>query len=494
MAQKRASPGTPPAEASTPDHYHWMVLSVTSIGVLLTALNLSALYVALPSVVRHFHAGALAASWILLSYMLVNTVLILVFGRIADIFGRRTLYLIGFVIFVLSSLLLGLAPNVWVLIGLRGVQAAGGALIITNTTAILTDVFPRRLLSQGLGLNVAMASISQLLGSAVGGVVVALGGWRWVFWYNVPVGIIGLLWGILVLRPMPTSGPHEPIDVRGSVLSFMALTGLLVALSEGGVQGWSTLPVLVGLTAFLVLLPIFLRVEVRTRYPIVDLSLFRNWTYASANLTTFLNSATRSSPALLIPLFLQAARGESPATVGLQVLPLSVGLLLASPVAGFLGSRYSARLLSSIGLGVSGVGLLILALGATATTPYTVIALGLLLTGSGSGFFLTPNTTSIMTSVPPERRGAANGLRSMLQNTGVVVSTALCLAIATSPLPAAFKDQAYAGTLSHLSQHAVGLFSSGVQMAFAVMALIAFFAMVVSFARGGAIRTSPRGT
>lgn len=469
------------------DNYHWMVLSVTSLGVLLMGLNTSTLNVALPSVVRHFHADPFAANWILLSYMLINTVLILVFGRLADIFGRRTLYLLGFVVFSLASLLLGLSPNVAVLIALRMVQAAGAALIVTNTTALITDVFPPRLLSQGLGLNVATVSVATLLGPAVGGFFAATAGWRWVFWFNVPLGAIGLIWGAATLRKVPRTGAREPIDVAGNILAFLAIGGLLLALSLGGVEGWDNPQVLVGIAAFVVFLPLFLLVEMRSAYPMVDLALFRNWTYAMANFAAFLNSLARSSPVLLIAIFLQAARGESPFDAGLRVLPVSIGLMVASPIAGALSRWYSARLLSTAGLGISAVGLLILAFTTTPTAPYSLTGLGLGLAGAGSGFFLTPNTTSIMTSIGRAQRGAANGLRSMLQNFGVVVSTALSLAIVTSGLKPAAKGQAYAGTLSQLSHSALATLSAGYRTAFLVMVGATLLAVIVSFGRGGSL-------
>jgi MFS family permease len=170
-------------------------LSVTSLGVLLAAANTSTLDVALPVVARHFRASATAASWALLTYMLVNTVLILAFGRLADIVGRRRLYLAGLGTFTLASLACGFAPNILALDVLRGVQAIGAAAIITNTTAQLTDAFPRNLLATALGLNVAVAAASQVIGPVIGGAMASTWGWRAVFWFNVPTGVVGLVCG-----------------------------------------------------------------------------------------------------------------------------------------------------------------------------------------------------------------------------------------------------------------------------------------------------------
>jgi EmrB/QacA subfamily drug resistance transporter len=460
---------------------------VTGLGVLVVGLNASTLNVALPTVVRHFHAGPLAASWILLSYMLANTVLILFFGRLADILGRERLYLSGFLILTCASFLLGFSPNVVVLILLRVVQAVGAALIVTNTTAIITDVFPPRLLGQGLGLNVALVSIAQMLGPPVGGFFATSLGWRWVFWFNVPVGAIGLIWAARVLRRQPRTGAREPIDVLGAVIMALALAGLLYGVSEGGVQGWGSPPVIAGLAVAAALIPVFLLVEHRTRYPMVDLGLFRNREFALANLANFLNSVARSAPLLIVALFLQAVHGDRPLEAGLKVLPISIGLLVASPVAGFLSKWHPARILSTLGLLCSTVGLIVIAMSATPDAPYLPMAVGLALTGFGFGFFLTPNTTSIMSAVARQRRGIANGVRSMLQNTGFVVSTALALAISTSSLLPDAKSQAYAGTLSHLSTASVGTFAAGCRTAMLVMAAATAAAIVASFSRGATL-------
>jgi EmrB/QacA subfamily drug resistance transporter len=364
------------------------------------------------------------------------------------------------------------------------VQAVGAALIITNTTAIITDVFPSRLLGQGLGINVALISVAQLLGPPVGGFFATTLGWRWVFWFNVPVGVIGLIWAARVLRREPRVGEREPIDVLGAAVMAIALGGLLYGLSEGGVQGWTSPPVIAGMVVAAVMLPAFLLIERRTRFPMVDLSLFRNREFAMANLANFLNSVARSAPLLLVALFLQAVHGDRPVDAGLKVLPLSIGLLIASPIAGTLSKWYPARILSTSGLLCSTAGLVLLAVNATPTSQYAPMGIGMALTGFGFGFFLTPNTTSIMAAVAPQRRGIANGVRSMLQNTGFVVSTALALAISTSSLAPAAKDQAYAGTLSHLSASSVDTFAAGCRTALLVLAASTALAIVVSYNRG----------
>ncbi|WP_274648720.1 MFS transporter [Paenibacillus humicola] len=474
------------------DRYPWLLLSVTSLGVLLTTLNLSTLNVALPEVAAYFHAGAVATSWILLSYMLFNTILILVFGKLADIYGRRTLYLIGLTEFTVVSLLCGFSENVWVLIGLRILQAAGGALVITNTTPLITDAFPQRDLGTALGINVLNASVAQLAGPVVGGYLVYAFGWRWVFWFNVPIGIIGILWAIYTLRPVPGQAKGEKIDFPGNAFILLGLGGLIFAFSEGGVIGWSSGLVLGGMALFVLFAACFVWWERHAPYPTVDLTLFRDRSYAMANLATFLNSLARSSVVLLVALFFQVVSRENTFDAGLKVLPVTVGMIIASPVAGALSARFSARLLSTGGLGVTCVGMLLLMENLGLNASVLRIELGQLLVGIGTGLFMTPNTKSIMLTVPLEKRGMANGLRSMLQNMGAVISAALSLMIVTSALPARLKDAIYEGAGAAVSTADIPLIAGGYRLAFLVLLLLTVLAIAASFLRPSAAKTAAK--
>jgi EmrB/QacA subfamily drug resistance transporter len=469
---------------SVKDKLHpWLVLTVTSLGVLLTVLNLGTLNVALPQVSGHFHAGAVATSWILLSYMLFNTILILVFGKLADIYGRRTLYLIGLSGFTIISFLCGIAPNVWVLIILRCLQAAGGALIITNTTPLIMDAFEERKLGTALGINVLVASVGQLIGPVLGGYLVFAFGWRWVFWFNVPLGIIGVIWGIFTLRSVPGRVRHEKIDMMGNLTIFLGLAGLILALSEGGVVGWFSLPVILGLAMFVVFTACFLWVERRVKYPTIDFALFRNRLYTMANLATFLNSLARSSVVLLIALFFEVVHHENPFNAGLKIIPVTIGMIIASPIAGALTAKYSARALSTIGLFGTCIGILLLMWHIGGSGSLFWIMFGQLLIGLGTGLFMTPNTKSILLAVPLERRGVANGLRSMLQNMGAVISTALSLMIVTSALPGRLKDAFYAGANVQLTVNDVRLMVGGYRIAFLVMLVMTLLAIAASYLR-----------
>ncbi|MBO3750476.1 MFS transporter [Streptosporangiaceae bacterium NEAU-GS5] len=457
---------------SSPElRYAWKVCSVTSLGLVLIGVNASTLNVALPAVVRHFRPSPLGASWILLSFLLVSTASLVFFGRVADLLGRREVYLTGFAIFTGASVLAGLAPNVGVLIALRSVQAIGAAMILANGTVIITDAFPPDRLSQGMGVYIGTLSVAQLAGPTLGGLIAETLGWRWIFWINVPAGIVALVWGALVLRRTPR-GAREPVDAPGNLLVFLALSALLFGLSNGS---WAAL------AAFAVLVPLVIVAERRASHPVLNVALFRDRMLAFANLAAFCAALARASLILLAGLYFQAARGVDAFTAGLAVLPVPVGMALASPIAGSLRSvRPMALSVGGALLSAAGLAFLLAGTGG----PYWVTAAGLFLAGCGNGAFLTGNTTQVMRALPSGGLGVINGFRLMTMNTGIVLSVSISLTVLTSAVSPEVRGQIYAGTLSRVSPVALDELISGFQRAYAVLlgvALLgAFFAAMAS--------------
>ncbi|MEU7900566.1 MFS transporter [Nonomuraea sp. NPDC049152] len=474
--------------AVSPDYalrlrYAWRVCSVTSLGLVLIGIAGSTLNVALPAVVRHFHATPFESSWILLSFLLVNTASLVFFGRVADLLGRREVYLAGFALFTVASLLAGLAPGVWFLVAMRVLQAIGSAMILANGTVIITAAFPPDRLSQGMGVYIGTLSIAQLAGPTVGGLIAEAAGWQWIFWVNVPAGVIALLWGVFTLRRMPR-GPREPVDALGNLLIFAALTAFLLALSEIGNGG----PVvIVGGVVAAVLAPLVLLVERRASHPVLDLRLFGGRMLFWANLASFCNALARAALILVVALHFQAARGVDAFTAGLSVLPVPVGMALASPIAGALGRRVSPYALSIGGSLFSAAGLAVLMATARGGTPYWIIGVGLFLAGCGSGTFLTGNTTQVMSALPAGSLGVVNGFRLMVMNVGIVISVGLSLSVLTSAVSPSLRAQVYAGTLSRLSPVAVEQLMSGFRLTYGVL-----FGVALAGALFAALARSPR--
>lgn len=466
--------------------YAWRVLSVTSLGSLLASVNTSTLDVGLPVVAKHFHASATEASWTLLAYMMVNTIMILIFGRLADTIGRRRLYQFGLAALTVASLACGLAPDAVTLDVLRGLQGMGSAAVITNTVALLTDAFPAALLTVGLGLSATVVAAAQVIGPLIGGAMATFFGWRAVFWFTVPLGVAGLTWAHRTLRREPRPDRGEPFDLPGALLWSLALGGAVLALAEGGALGWGHPLVVVGVAVFAAAVPALIAVERRVTHPLVDMYLFADRARSMAYLSGFLLAMARFAVVLLVGLYVQAAGQQDPLGAGLRVFPLAVGMGTAAPLAGLLARRYTARALSTTGLGLTGAGLVALSTVVHPHADAVAVACCLFVIGFGSGTFLTPNTSSIMAGVRPDRRGIANGVRSMLQNTGYLTSTALVLAIITSGLPGPAKQAAYAGTLATLAPASLDTFTAGVHVALLVLAGASVAGAVASLARSSA--------
>ncbi|HEY3685449.1 MAG TPA: MFS transporter [Streptosporangiaceae bacterium] len=460
--------------------YAWKALSVTSLGMLLTGLNSSTLNVALPEIVRHFHAGPFAANWVLLAYMLVTSVSLVVFGRVADLFGRRGTYLAGFAVFTASSLLLGFAPNIGVLIVLRVTQALGGAMILANGSAIITHAFPASRLSQGMGAYMAVISVGQLVGPSVGGFVAGVAGWQWIFWFNVPIGIAAIVWGAVSLRRVPADG-GERLDVPGIVVLWIWLGGLLLALSEGSARGWGGPLVIGGAVAFAVGLPVFWYLQRRAAAPVIDPRLFADRSFTTANIAAVLNTLSRFSVILLVALYLQSARGYGPAEAGVAVLPMPGAMTVASLLAGGMSRRFAPRAVAVAGSAVATAGLVVLYFAVQPSTPYVVLVPALVLIGAGSGLFLTANTTVIMADAPRDRLGVVNGIRLMLVNVSTMLSTGLCLAIAASALAREDRGFVYSGDITSAPKAIVSELLSGYERAIVVLLALSILATIASY-------------
>ncbi len=472
--------GTVPARVGERERlrHAWRTLSVVSMASVLTALGGSALNIALPQVVRHTHASADAASWILLAFQLTTTVLMVLFGRLADMYGRRAMYLGGLATYTVASLLAGLAPDAWLIVGLRVVQAAGGAMLLTNSAALVTDAFPRSRLGEGMGVYTASFSIAQLVGPTLGGLFTEHLGWRWVFWYNVPIGVACLVWGFVALRPGRPHSGERGLDLPGSALVPACLGGLLLALSEVTRLGWGHPVVVSGLVVFAVTLPLFVVRELRARHPVVDIRMFRDLPFAFGTLASLLNSVAGIGVVFLISLLFQAVHGEDPVRAALKVLPLSVAAMSASVASGFLQRKLNPRTVAAVGTSLSTAGLAGLLCLISPTVSYAPISVALVLIGVGSGLFLPSNTTAILHGLPANRLGIVNAMRLMLQNTGIVVGTALVLSIITVPLPAELHDHVFAGTLSNVSDTAVDQLITGYRWALACMTAISALAVL----------------
>jgi EmrB/QacA subfamily drug resistance transporter len=476
------------AIATVPGHkngYQWTALSVTTVGALLGAIQGSALLIALPSILAELHATFFTIMWVLLGYLLVVTVLTPIIGRLADMWGRKRLYNSGFVFFTIGSLIAGLAQPQFHgadLIAGRVIQGIGAALLITNSTVIVTDAFRKGQVGLGLGVNQIAGAAGFLIGPIIGGLLTEFS-WRWVFLFNVPIGIFGALWGIWRLREPVRPLEHQSIDWFGSFSLSIGLFGLLLALT---MFAFPILPQPAIITIFIigiVSLVLFAAIEPRIQVPLIQLRLFRSRLFTLANLSGLLNGIARGAVLFLLIFFLQGPYGKDPLTAGLLLTPFGLAFMLIGPMSGRLSDRVGSRLLTPIGLSISALGLL----GLTTInqfTPYWLLAVYMALMGGGSGFFVSPNTNAIMSSVEPHTRGAAAGILTMLNNTGQMLSIAIVFPLALSQLPFDVIQQVFiaGGGMGNFAS-AIPPFLAGLHLAFYVSFALTIIAAIVAALR-----------
>jgi EmrB/QacA subfamily drug resistance transporter len=467
-------------EASSPN-YKWWALSCTSLGMLLAATNSGTLIIALPDLERSLHTSLLALVWVILAYMIASTVLVLSAGRLSDLFGRKRAYVGGFIVFAAASLGAGFAANGDQLILWRIVQGVGSAFLFANSAALVTDAFPREQLGVAMGANSMVAAIGLVLGPVLGGALVGIS-WHWVFWFNVPLALAGAGWGAVVLRELAKHDGARGFDLGGTATFVVGLTGLVLAVSRGGLSGWNDPIVIGGFATAAVLLPAWVAIEHRGRAPMLDLVIFRDRMFAAASVATFINGLVRFGLMFIFVFYFQGAQGNSPITAGLKLSPLAVGMLIASPLAGRYADKHGSRALAAAGMLVTAVGLaLMTALGVNSS--FALSATTLAIVGVGSGMFLSPNTAAMMGAVPPHRRGVAAGARMVLQNTGSVLSIAFVLAVVTAAVPKATLFRIFSGLGHGLDSAKLAPFIDNMHAALWAMVVASLIGALVSAMR-----------
>ncbi|HVW67054.1 MAG TPA: MFS transporter [Candidatus Peribacteraceae bacterium] len=442
--------------------HKWSTLSNTTLGVFMAALDSSIVIISLPAIFRGIDLNPLLPSnvgyllWTLMGYMMCTAVLVVTLGKLGDMYGRVRMYNAGFVVFTLASIVLSLTPGTGKAAGLyiiimRIVQGIGGALLMANSGAILTDAFPPRERGFAIGINQVAAIAGSFIGLVVGGMLAAVD-WRLIFWINVPIGIFGTVWAYWKLKDTGVR-KKESIDWWGNVTFGLGLVLLLVGITFGiqpygsHAMGWTNPTVIAMLTVGLLLLAAFVFVELRKREPMFNMRLFRIRAFAVGNIASLLASVSRGGLQFMLIIWLQGiwlplhgySFESTPLWAGIYMLPTTIGFLIAAPVAGWLADRFGARPFAVAGMllmAVTFIGLLMIPV----NFDYRVFALLIFLNALGGGLFAAPNTAVIMSSVPPRDRGAASGVRSTFFNAGSALSIGVFFSLMVVGL---------AGTLPH---------------------------------------------
>lgn len=420
----------------------WLVLALSGAATFMTTLDGSIVNIGLPSIATTFHVGISGATeWIVIGYLVIIAAVLLTFGRLADMLGRKPIFLAGLVVFILGSALSGLAPSLLLLILARLFQGLGGALIFAVNVAMITSAFPTRERGLALGLNAVIVSLGVAAGPTIGGIITEYLSWRWIFYVNVPICLLVLLgsWYFYTEQP-PQQKQREHFDLLGALVLAVGLAALTLGLSFGQEWGWLSIGTLVSLGISLVTLTLGVYVEARIEHPILNLKLITNRVFAFANISFMLCMMALFAPGFLLPFYFEQLRGFSAIQTGLLMTPLPLMLAVAAPLSGTLADRVGSRWLSPLGLAIACFGLFLLSLINIQSTAWDIIW-RLAIIGFGQGIFQSPNTRALMSAAPRSAQGEASGLLA----TGRVIGQSMSVAL-TGTVFAALGGAA-AGTL-----------------------------------------------
>ncbi|HUD38912.1 MAG TPA: MFS transporter [Streptosporangiaceae bacterium] len=460
-------------------HYKWTALSNTTLGILAATVNGSIVIISLPAIFRGIHLDPLTSSnisyllWMLMGYLVVSAVLVVTLGRLGDIYGRVRMYNLGFTVFALGALALPFDPlkgpggALW-LIGFRIIQAVGGAMLMANSPAILTDAFPSNQRGMAMGINQVAGISGQFIGLILGGILAAVD-WRLVFIVSVPIGVGGAIWSYVSLREIGARTPAK-IDWLGNITFGVGLIALLTGITYGiqpyggHTMGWTSPVVLTGLIGGIALLVAFCFIELRVDSPMFDLRLLKIRSFSTGVTAGLLGSISRGGMQFMLIIWLQGIwlvlHGysfiDTPLWSGIYLLPLTGGFLVAGPLSGILSDRFGAKYFASGGLLLSALAFVGLLLVPTDFS-YPVFAVLIFASGAGMGLFSAPNAAAVMNSVPARQRGAASGMMATFMNSGFVLSIGIFFSLMIAGLASSLPTTMTNGLTKQGVPHALAL-------------------------------------
>ena len=474
-------------------NYKYWVFAAVAIGTFSNVITHGSTVVALPTIADHFGTDLPTAQWVVIGETLTIAALLLPMGRLSDIVGRKRVYVAGFVIFIAAAALAGTATNITTLVLAKILQGGGSALTQGTSIAIITSMFPISERGKALGMNMSVVGSAGVAGLAMGGLLVGALGWRWVFFINIPMGVLAVIAAVIVLDKRlldPQDSQRPKFDWLGAALSAGALVTLLAALTNGYRSGWSSAPIMVALITFLILLAAFIWWELRTPMPILDLRLFQRRLFTLGVVAAFTTFLASNSVRFLIPFYLQGVLGYSVGKVGLIMVPLSITTAVVGPISGHLSDRYGWKIFNVGGLAVSATGMFILSR-VTETTPLGLVMGAMILQTGGMFTFMAPNTSSILSTVDRGKYGVVASLTNLVRNGAQVASIAMATAIVSATMVSMGQEPSL-GVVRDTNDPAVlSAFTSGLRTAFLVGGSLLLGGMVISAIKGKRLQERP---
>ena len=462
-------------------NYKYWAYGAIAIGTFASVVDYGSVNIALPRIAEHFQTDLPSVQWVVIGYALTISAFLLPMGRLADLLGRRNVYIAGSLVFVLGAALASLSPNLGLLVLFRILQGIGAAMTQGTGMAIIASTFPANERGKAIGLIMTVVGTGGVAGPAVGGLLVSALDWRWVFFFNVPLGLLAVAAGLAILgsRRASDEGRGEPergFDWLGAGLSSGVLITFLLVVTNGHRAGWTSPAILASVLVFVALLAGFIWWELRTPGPMLDLRLFQRRTFSFGTSAAFLIFLGSSAVLFLMPHYLQKILGYSPLEAGLIVVPSALCMAVLGPVSGRLSDRYGWRRFTVGGLGLSAAGLLLLSR-LTESSSLLQVLPALILTSSGMGVFFSPNSSSVLSAVEGARYGVISAFLNLIRNAATVTSIAAATAVVTATMAVkGFEPSLDAVQAGEASQ----AFILGLRYAFLSMMGVLIVAMAVS--------------
>lgn len=457
------------------------VIGLVCVGMFMTTLDSSIVNIGLPSIARAFRTPLTGPiEWVIIGYLVVIAALLLTFGRLSDMIGRTPIWMAGLATFTVGSALCGFAPSLGLLVGARAVQGIGAALILATSTAILMDAVPSSQRGRALGWSAGAIALGLSTGPTVGGLLTEYLNWRWIFYVNMPIGVVAIV-ATRRLLPRASGRKQGHFDPAGALSLGTGVAALSLGLSFAGSWGWTSVPLLASLTLGVVALVAAAFIEHRVADPIIDLSLFRNRTFLTSLVTLVFSMLAVFAVSFLMPFYFEELRGFSTAQSGLLLTPFAISIAVVSPIAGTIADRGGSRGLVPLGLWIVAIGLVLLTR-IDATSSMWDVAWRLAVTGMGQGCFQSPNTRMIMDSAPSTEQGQSSGLLATARAAGQALSVSVAGAVFASFGGAAAGSALIAARRPNL----LGVQDASAQVTF-VNAFHAAFLACTAFATLGAL-------
>lgn len=459
----------------------WLSFAAIALGTFIGYLDSSIVNIALPTLTRYFQTDLSVIKWVVTSYLLMITGLVIIFGRLADMYGRKRLYIFGFIVFTLSSFLCGSSNTIWSLIIFRSFQGIGAAALLANGAALIGETFPPKERGKAFGMLASVLAFAAITGPLVGGFLTDQVGWSSIFYVNVPIGIVGAILAAKVLPSQPRPPSRERFDFAGAITLFACLTFFLLLTSALSKSDWQLSAVLPLTTATILFAAGFLRIENRVEHALLDLQIFREWAFSAAALSSFLAYWSIAASSFLVPFYLDRVLLLDPTKSGALLAPVPIALAIAAPLGGRLADRFGVRAISTTGAVINLVGLLALSTLNIDTGTVGVI-LRLAPFGIGMGLFQPPNNNAMMGAVPPNRYGIVSGMIGALKNLGSMTGVAVTSLVSTIAQLNVMAQLEASGVTGELAERQS--FASAVRTTFLLSALICVVVVFTSLARG----------